>query len=232
MHVMYVWHSGIPVAGNGVQRLTCLQGGCFANIVTLELRGNCLDTTDGINLPNLRHLYLVIKVLKSDYHQDSCWRWIFLHQPLYKCDDPEDRLPITVLPPCSGPKCYQISEGFRELRASLYPSSSRQPDRYSGRPQLQHEVSPIPQCQVQLEHRVKMLVPIINTVHQIRLYTPVYPIYFSFYDSPLEATPSQMRLLCKALGLCQKLCGLWSCLRILWWKQQTTGWVYWLSCQS
>lgn len=160
-----MWHFGIPVAGNGIQRVTCLQGSCFANLVTLELRGNKLDTTDGINLPNLRHLYLVMNVLKFDCHQDSCLRWICLHQPLYKCNYPEDRLPITVLPLYSGPKCYQISERFRELRASLYPSPSWQPDRYSGRPKLQHEVSPIPQCQVQLEHRVKMLVPFINAVH-------------------------------------------------------------------
>lgn len=31
----------------------------LANLVTLELRGNCLETTDGLYLPNLRHLYLV-----------------------------------------------------------------------------------------------------------------------------------------------------------------------------
>lgn len=36
------------------------QGGLYANLVTLELRGNQLETTDGICLPNLQRLYLVI----------------------------------------------------------------------------------------------------------------------------------------------------------------------------
>jgi len=31
----------------------------LTNLVTLELRGNCLETTDCIYLPNLRNLYLV-----------------------------------------------------------------------------------------------------------------------------------------------------------------------------
>lgn len=31
------------------------------NLVSLELRGNHLETTDGIYLPNLRRLYLVRK---------------------------------------------------------------------------------------------------------------------------------------------------------------------------
>lgn len=34
----------------------------LTNLVTLELRGNCLETTDGIYLPNLRNLYLVCLV--------------------------------------------------------------------------------------------------------------------------------------------------------------------------
>lgn len=50
------------LAGNSIQSANGLQSGCFANLVTLELRGNNLDTTDGINLPNLQQLYLVKKI--------------------------------------------------------------------------------------------------------------------------------------------------------------------------
>uniref|UniRef100_A0A4W6ERF4 Leucine-rich repeat-containing protein 23 n=1 Tax=Lates calcarifer TaxID=8187 RepID=A0A4W6ERF4_LATCA len=53
----------LNLTGNSIKRVTGLQSGCFANLVCLELRGNHLDTTDGINLPNLRRLYLVIKLL-------------------------------------------------------------------------------------------------------------------------------------------------------------------------
>lgn len=49
-------------AGNRIQRLNGFQYGSFANLVTLELRGNHLETTDGINLPHLQQLYLVHKV--------------------------------------------------------------------------------------------------------------------------------------------------------------------------
>uniref|UniRef100_UPI0037E829A7 leucine-rich repeat-containing protein 23 n=1 Tax=Semicossyphus pulcher TaxID=241346 RepID=UPI0037E829A7 len=54
----------LNLTGNSIQRVNGLQGGCFANLVTLELRGNHLDTTDGINLPNLQRLYLAQNVIK------------------------------------------------------------------------------------------------------------------------------------------------------------------------
>lgn len=57
------WHFTTSLAGNNIEKVTGLQSGCFANLVTLELRKNQLETTDGINLPNLRKLYLVRKVL-------------------------------------------------------------------------------------------------------------------------------------------------------------------------
>lgn len=50
------------IVGNSIQKLTGLESGYFANLATLELRGNQLDSTKGINLPNLRHLYLVLCV--------------------------------------------------------------------------------------------------------------------------------------------------------------------------
>lgn len=48
------------LSGNRIQQLSGFQNSHFANLVTLELRGAHLDTTDGINLPKLRKLYLVI----------------------------------------------------------------------------------------------------------------------------------------------------------------------------
>lgn len=36
-----------------------LQSGLLTNLVTLELRGNSLETTHGLDLPHLRGLYLV-----------------------------------------------------------------------------------------------------------------------------------------------------------------------------
>ena len=59
----YFWDFVPSLAGNSIQKVNGLQSGCFANLVTLELRGNQLDTTHGINLPNLRQLYLVITEL-------------------------------------------------------------------------------------------------------------------------------------------------------------------------
>ncbi|XP_026854014.2 leucine-rich repeat-containing protein 23 isoform X2 [Electrophorus electricus] len=44
--------------GNGIQRMAGLECQSLTNLVTLELRGNRLETTDGIYLPNLRCLYL------------------------------------------------------------------------------------------------------------------------------------------------------------------------------
>lgn len=92
-------------------------------------------------------------------------------------------MPITILALCSGPKCYQTSRGFREVGASHHPSPSRQPDRYSGWPQPQHEMSPIPQCQVhscstdgQISQNVGSHHQFskYDHIHQIRLYTPLY----------------------------------------------------------
>lgn len=45
--------------GNGIQTMQGLEYHSLTNLVILELRGNCLETTDAIYLPNLRHLYLV-----------------------------------------------------------------------------------------------------------------------------------------------------------------------------
>lgn len=48
----------LSLTGNSIKTMKGLRSGCFANLVTLELRGNHLDTTDGIYLPNLQRLYL------------------------------------------------------------------------------------------------------------------------------------------------------------------------------
>ncbi|XP_055021825.1 leucine-rich repeat-containing protein 23 isoform X2 [Boleophthalmus pectinirostris] len=53
----------LNLIGNRIKRLSCLDGR-FANLTTLELRGNQMETTEGINLPNLRHLYMAKNVIK------------------------------------------------------------------------------------------------------------------------------------------------------------------------
>lgn len=55
-----MWHFETFLSGNRIQQLNGFQSSHFENLVTLELRGNQLDTTAGINLPNLQKLYLVI----------------------------------------------------------------------------------------------------------------------------------------------------------------------------
>lgn len=49
------------LAGNAIQNVNMLQNVCCTNLVTLELRSNSLETIEDINLPNLRHLFLVKK---------------------------------------------------------------------------------------------------------------------------------------------------------------------------
>lgn len=142
--VYLVWYFWTSVAGNSIKRVSGLHGGSFANLVTLELRGNKLETTDGIDLPNLRHLYMVV-------HR-FCSHWthlmLFFAQRLYKCTDPEESWLLSMRSLWPGPKCHQTTGGFRETGASHHPSPSRQPARNSRGPQPQHEVSPVPQCQV------------------------------------------------------------------------------------
>ncbi|XP_028266049.1 leucine-rich repeat-containing protein 23 [Parambassis ranga] len=53
----------LNLTGNSIQTVNVFQSGCFENLVSLELRGNHLDTTDGINLPNLQRLYLAQNVI-------------------------------------------------------------------------------------------------------------------------------------------------------------------------
>ncbi|XP_041692026.1 leucine-rich repeat-containing protein 23 isoform X2 [Coregonus clupeaformis] len=54
----------VSLLGNGIQRVSGLQYHLLTNLVTLELRGNKLETTDGIYLPNLRRLYLAQNAIK------------------------------------------------------------------------------------------------------------------------------------------------------------------------
>ncbi|XP_034446402.1 leucine-rich repeat-containing protein 23-like isoform X1 [Hippoglossus hippoglossus] len=54
----------LNLTGNGIKTMKSLQMGCFGNLATLELRGNLLKTTDGINLPNLQRLYLAQNAIK------------------------------------------------------------------------------------------------------------------------------------------------------------------------
>uniref|UniRef100_A0A673AVE6 Leucine rich repeat containing 23 n=1 Tax=Sphaeramia orbicularis TaxID=375764 RepID=A0A673AVE6_9TELE len=54
----------LNVTGNSIQKLNGLQRSCFTNLVSLELRGNQLETTEDINLPNLQRLYLAQNVIK------------------------------------------------------------------------------------------------------------------------------------------------------------------------
>ncbi|KAM9343361.1 leucine-rich repeat-containing protein 23 [Pholidichthys leucotaenia] len=69
----------LNLSGNRIQRIDNIQSGCFANLVILELRGNQLDTTDGINLPNLRRLYLAQNVIKCLEGLERLERLTILH---------------------------------------------------------------------------------------------------------------------------------------------------------
>lgn len=55
------------LAGNSIQVMKVMQSVCFTNLVTLELRRNRLETIEDINLPNLRHLFLVKKNASFDF---------------------------------------------------------------------------------------------------------------------------------------------------------------------
>lgn len=54
----------LNLIGNGIKKISCLEHSSFANLAILELRGNHIETTEGIHLPNLRHLYLAHNVIK------------------------------------------------------------------------------------------------------------------------------------------------------------------------
>lgn len=48
-------------AGNRIRYVTGLDPEKLTNLHTLELRGNQIESTEGINLPNLKNLYLVAR---------------------------------------------------------------------------------------------------------------------------------------------------------------------------
>lgn len=56
---VFCQQSQFPFSGNTIQTVSGLDYDKLTNLVSLELRGNLLKTTDGIYLPNLRRLYLV-----------------------------------------------------------------------------------------------------------------------------------------------------------------------------
>lgn len=68
----------LNLRGNGIQKIP-LDIGCFDNLATLELRQNQLETTEGMNLPNLRQLYLAQNVIKSLEGLDRLARLTTLH---------------------------------------------------------------------------------------------------------------------------------------------------------
>ncbi|KAL1020523.1 hypothetical protein UPYG_G00001160 [Umbra pygmaea] len=69
----------LNLIGNGIQKMSGLQYHRLSNLVTLELRGNKLETTDGIYLPNLRRLYLAQNVIKRLEGLDKLERLTTLH---------------------------------------------------------------------------------------------------------------------------------------------------------
>ncbi|XP_017270544.1 leucine-rich repeat-containing protein 23 isoform X2 [Kryptolebias marmoratus] len=69
----------LNLTGNSIQRLNEFQSSSFANLVTLELRGSHLDTTDGIDLPNLRKLYLAKNVINRLEGLEKLERLTVLH---------------------------------------------------------------------------------------------------------------------------------------------------------
>ncbi|KAM9828347.1 leucine-rich repeat-containing protein 23 [Syngnathus typhle] len=55
----------LNLSGNRIERLNGLESCLFSKLATLELRGNRLTTTSGINLPNLRRLYLAHNLITT-----------------------------------------------------------------------------------------------------------------------------------------------------------------------
>uniref|UniRef100_A0A8C6TBI8 Leucine-rich repeat-containing protein 23 n=1 Tax=Neogobius melanostomus TaxID=47308 RepID=A0A8C6TBI8_9GOBI len=54
----------LNLIGNSIDKISCLEHNRFANLATVELRGNHLETTEGFHLPNLRRLYLAHNAIK------------------------------------------------------------------------------------------------------------------------------------------------------------------------
>uniref|UniRef100_A0A3P9K5X9 Leucine-rich repeat-containing protein 23 n=1 Tax=Oryzias latipes TaxID=8090 RepID=A0A3P9K5X9_ORYLA len=69
----------LNLTGNKIQQLHCFQTSCFGNLLTLELRGNHLETTDGLNLPNLQRLYLAENGIKHLEGLDKLESLAILH---------------------------------------------------------------------------------------------------------------------------------------------------------
>lgn len=69
----------VNLNGNAIKRVSGLHSSSFGNLVTLELRGNKLETTDNIDLPNLRHLYMAQNIIKKLEGLDKLERLITLH---------------------------------------------------------------------------------------------------------------------------------------------------------
>ncbi|KAK7884237.1 hypothetical protein WMY93_027360 [Mugilogobius chulae] len=69
----------LNLISNRIEKLSCLESGRYANLATLELRNNRLDTTKGINLPNLHHLYMAKNVIRHLEELDKLERLKTLH---------------------------------------------------------------------------------------------------------------------------------------------------------
>ncbi|XP_017343661.1 leucine-rich repeat-containing protein 23 isoform X2 [Ictalurus punctatus] len=67
------------VQGNTIQTVSGLDYDKLTNLVSLELRGNLLKTTDGIYLPNLRRLYLAQNKIKRLEGLDKLEHLTILH---------------------------------------------------------------------------------------------------------------------------------------------------------
>ncbi|XP_024148656.1 leucine-rich repeat-containing protein 23 isoform X1 [Oryzias melastigma] len=69
----------LNLKGNNIQQLHSFQTGCFGSLLSLELRGNRLETTDGLNLPNLQRLYLAENMIKHLEGLDKLESLTILH---------------------------------------------------------------------------------------------------------------------------------------------------------
>lgn len=136
--IMIITPRPCNVLGNRIQRVHGLQYGHLTNLVTLELRGNCLETTNGLYLPSLRRLYLVTVTP------------IYPHKPITsesgREQDPLTSVRFSGRPP--GPECDQASGGLGGTAESHHPPPPRQPAGEPGRHQPPHDVPAVPQRQV------------------------------------------------------------------------------------
>lgn len=89
------------LTGNSIQKIKLQQSVGFTNLVTLDLCRNGLETIEDLNLPHLRHLFLVKKKMHVVFFKKKQQPTIF---PVFSVCQHKYKLTFF-----SGPKQHQVS---------------------------------------------------------------------------------------------------------------------------